>query len=105
MPIFALNLFEVCNREEYLKYARGSVNAIKAHQGRVVALGKYRQTVAGDLLPRTVFILVEWASKEAFDGYCNDQQLSELHSHRENGTSGYIWQLFDKLDNLRPLLK
>jgi hypothetical protein len=59
----------------------------------------------GDIEPRTVLILVEWAGKAAFDSYRNDPALADLHPHRINGTSGYIWHLFDKLDDLRPLLK
>ena len=52
-----------------------------------------------------VLILVEWPDKDAFDGYCNDPDLADLHAHRENGTSSYVWQLFDRLDDLRPVLK
>ncbi len=52
-----------------------------------------------------MLVLVEWDSREAFDGYCNDPDLADLHAHRENGTSSYIWHLFDRLDDLRPLLK
>jgi hypothetical protein len=48
---------------------------------------------------------VEWTSKEAFDSYCKDPKLAGLHLHRVNGTTDYIWQLFDKLDDLRPLFK
>jgi hypothetical protein len=32
-------------------------------------------------------------------------ELADLHTHRENGSSSYIWHLFDRLDDLRPLLK
>jgi heme-degrading monooxygenase HmoA len=63
------------------------------------------QCVAGDIAPRSVFILVEWASKEAFDNYRNDPALADLHPHRVNGTSDYIRHLFDKLEDLRPILK
>jgi hypothetical protein len=52
-----------------------------------------------------VLILVEWESKDSFDSYCNDPELADLHAHRENGSSSYIWHLFDRLDDLRPLLK
>ena len=104
-PVYALNLFDVSNRDEYLAYARRSVREVAAHNGRVVALGKYRETVTGDLQPRTVMILVEWASKEDFDGYREDPALAGLHPHRENGTARYVWQLFDRLDDLRPVLK
>ena len=55
--------------------------------------------------PRSVMIVVEWESKDAFDHYCNDPALADLHPHRENGTSNYVWHLFDRLDDLRPILK
>lgn len=104
-PVYALNLFDVTSGEEYLAYARRSAGEVQAHGGRVVALGKYRETVAGDVAPRSVLILVEWASREAFDGYCNDPALADLHPHRVNGTGSYVWQLFDRLEDLRPILK
>ena len=103
--VYALNLFDVSSREEYLAYARRSATEVAAHGGRVVALGKFREAVAGEISPRTVLILVEWASREAFEGYCSDPQLADLHPHRVNGTTNYIWHLFDKLEDLRPILK
>ena len=104
-PVYALNLFNVSNKDEYLAYSRRSVQEVGAHGGRVVALGKFRQAVTGDITPRTVLIVVEWASRHAFDSYCNDPALADLHPHRVNGTNSYIWHLFDKLDDLRPILK
>ena len=105
MPVYALNLFNLADPAEYLAYSRRSAKEVEAHGGRVLALGKFREAVAGDIEPRTVMILVEWVSKEAFDGYRTDPSLADLHPHRVNGTSNYIWHLFDKLDDLRPLLK
>ena len=105
MTVYALNLFDVSNKDEYLVYARQSVQAVGSHGGRVVSLGKYREAIQGDIAPRTVMILVEWESKDAFDSYRNDPALVDLHPHRENGTSNYIWHLFDKLEDLRPILK
>ena len=105
MPVYALNLFDVTNKEEYLAYSRRSVDEVRSHGGRVVALGKFREIAAGNISPRTVMIVVEWESKEAFDRYCNDPALPDLHAHRDNGTDNYIWHLFDKLDDLRPILK
>lgn len=58
-PVYALNLFDVSNKEEYLAYSRRSAQEVQAHGGRVVALGKYRESVAGDVTPRSVMILVE----------------------------------------------
>ena len=104
-PVYALNLFDIADRDEYLAYSKRSAREVAAHGGRVVALGKFREAAAGDIEPRTVLILVEWSSKEAFDGYCNDPKLADLHPHRVKGAGNYIWHLFDKLEDLRPLLK
>ncbi len=82
-PVYALNLFNVADRDEYLAYSRRSSKEVQTHGGRVVALGKFRETVAGNIKPRTVMILVEWASKAAFDSYCNDPTIADLHPHRE----------------------
>jgi len=56
-PVYALNLFNVSNRDEYLACSR------------------------------------------------SDSKLADLHPHRVNGTTDYIWSLFDKLEVLRPILK
>lgn len=103
-PVYALNLFNVSDKAEYLAYSRRSAREVAAHGGRVVALGKFREAAAGSIEPRTVLILVEWASRDAFDSYCNDPDLADLHPHRVNGTEQYIWHLFDKIEDLRPIL-
>ena len=105
MTVYALNLFNIANREEYLAYSKRSAREVQAHGGRVVALGKFREAAAGEIKPRQVLILVEWDSKEAFDSYRNDPKIADLHPHRVNGSADYIWHLFDRLDDLRPLLK
>jgi uncharacterized protein (DUF1330 family) len=105
MKVYALNLFNVADRDEYLAYSKRSAREVQAHGGRVVALGRFREAAAGEIAPRQVLILVEWESKEAFDGYCNDPKLADLHPHRVKGSSDYIWHLFDRLDDLRSLLK
>lgn len=104
-PVYALNLFDVSSKEEYLAYARRSAREVQAYGGRVIALGKFQTAVIGSIEPRTVMILVEWESKQAFDNYCHDPTLADLHPHRINGTSNYIWHIFDKLEDLRPILK
>jgi uncharacterized protein (DUF1330 family) len=104
-PVYALNLFDVSDKEEYLAYSRRSAREVQAHGGRVVALGRFREAATGSIEPRTVMILVEWASKDAFDSYSNDPALKDLHPHRINGTSNYVWHLFDKLEDLRPILR
>lgn len=104
-PIYALNWFDIANREEYLAYSRRSAREVERHGGRVVALGRFRESVSGDVEARQVLILVEWSSREAFDGYLTDPQLEDLHPHRQRGTARYVWHLFDRLEDLRPLLK
>jgi hypothetical protein len=42
-PVYALNLFDVADRDEYLAYSRRSAKEVLAHVGRVVALGKFRE--------------------------------------------------------------
>ena len=103
--VYALNLFNVADKDEYLAYSRRSAKEVQAHGGRVVALGKFREAMVGEIAPRQVLILVEWDSKGAFDSYCNDPKLADLHPHRVKGSSAYIWHLFDKLDDLRPLFQ
>jgi len=104
-PIYALNMFDVSSKEEYLAYSRRSACEVGAHGGRVVALGKFHEAIVGEIEPRQVLILVEWASKQHFDSYCDDPALADLHPHRVNGTDAYIWHLFDKLEDLKPILK
>ena len=106
MPVYALNLFDVTDRDEYLAYSRRSADEVGRHGGRVVALGQWVDTLVGDdVAPRQVLILVEWESRAAFDSYRDDPALADLHPHRIDGTSNYVWQLFDKLSDLRPILK
>ena len=104
-PIYALNLFDVADRQEYLAYARRSAVEVERHGGEVVALGRFRKSLLGDVEPRQVLILVKWNSREAFESYLSDPALSDLHPHRERGAGRYVWQLFDSLTDLRPLLK
>lgn len=104
-PVYALNLFDVADREEYLAYSRRSAREVERHGGRVVALGKLSDAIKGDIEPRQALILVEWKSRAHFDGYREDPELADLHPHREAGGGNYVWHLFDKLDDLRPLLR
>jgi len=107
-------LILACTRSSYLlrlcgslreRNSRRSSKEVEAHGGRVVALGRFQEAVAGDIKPRTVMILVEWKSKAAFDDYCTDPKIADLHPHRQKGAGDYIWHLFDKLEDLRPILK
>ena len=107
MSLYALNLFDLADNDDYLAYSRRSPAAVGRHGGRVVALGDHcaHPTELGDSEPRRVLVLVEWADHDAFDGFLADPDLADLHPLRENGTRRYIWWLFDRLDDLRPLLR
>jgi uncharacterized protein (DUF1330 family) len=102
-PVYALNLFNVKDREEYLAYLRRSATEVPAHGGKVVAIGKFRDAEQGALSPRQVLILVEWQSRASFESYIDDPDLADLHLHRINGTADYIWHLYDKLEDFRPI--
>ena len=104
-PVYALNLFDIADADEYLAYARRSEAEVQRHGGRVVAMGRFRERVEGPVEARQVMILVEWESISAFEGYRDDPDLADLHPHREEGTANYVWMLFDRLEDLRPLLR
>ena len=93
-PVYALNLFNVADRVDILSIRAVPRRRCRRTAGRVVALGKFREVAAGDIKPRSVMILVEWASKAAFDSYCNDPKIADLHPHREKGACDDIWHLF-----------
>src|SRR3989337_1149902 len=104
-PCHALNLCDLVDREEYLAYSRRSAGEVAAHGGKLVALGRLRETQKGDITPRQVLILVEWESREAFQRYLDDPAIADLHPHREKGAGNYIWHLFDRLEDLRTILR
>jgi uncharacterized protein (DUF1330 family) len=106
MPLYALNLFDLADNDLYRQYARRSVAAVKEHGGRVVALGRLDEAVQTQpgIEPRTVMILVEWPSREAFDAFLEDPEHDDLHPLREDGTQNYLWWTYERLEDLRPLL-
>ncbi len=104
MSVYALNLFDLADNEDYRAYSRRSVAAVGKHGGRVVALGRDAGAVIeGEIAPRHVMVLVEWPSRESFDAFLADRDLESLHPLREAGTHRYLWWLYDRLDDLRPL--
>jgi uncharacterized protein (DUF1330 family) len=108
MSLYALNLFDLADNDDYLAYSRRSLAAVRKYGGSVVALGKLDADApvsVGDTEPRQALVLVEWPSREAFQGFLDDPEHRDLHSLRENGTRNYLWWAYDRLDDLRPLLK
>jgi uncharacterized protein (DUF1330 family) len=105
MSVYALNLFDLADNDDYLAYSRKSVAAVGKHGGRLVALGRLAGAAqGGDTEPRQVMALVEWPSQAAFDAFVDDPENEDLHPLRENGTERYLWWLYERLEDLRPLL-
>jgi uncharacterized protein (DUF1330 family) len=106
MPLYALNLFDLGDNDLYRQYARRSVAAVKEHGGRVVALGRLDEAVQTQpgIEPRTVMILVEWPSRQAFDAFLEDPEHDDLHPLREDGTQNYLWWTYERREDLRLLL-
>lgn len=108
MSLYALNLFDLADNQDYLAYSRRSAAAVGEHGGRVVALGgldEQAPVLVGDTPPRKVMVLVEWPSREAFQAFLDDSTHADLHPLRENGTENYLWWAYERLEDLRPLLK
>ncbi len=105
MSLYALNLFDLADNDLYRRYSRRSAAAVGKHGGRVVALGKLAGVEEGDVEPRTAMILVEWPSREAFQGFLDDPEHADLHPLREGGTRNYLWWLYESLEDPRPLLE
>ena len=107
MSLYALNLFDFANNDSYLRYSRRSPEAVAKHGGRVVALGKLEEALQGapETEPRGVMVLVEWASREAFDAFLSDPEWEDLHPLREDGTRNYLWWTYERLEDLRPILR
>jgi uncharacterized protein (DUF1330 family) len=104
VAVYALNLFDLAGNDDYKAYSRRSADAVAGHGGKVVALGKLAEgapQLGGQ--PRHAMILVEWPSRQAFDDFVADPDLEDLHPLRENGTRNYLWWLYDRLEDLRPL--
>jgi uncharacterized protein (DUF1330 family) len=108
MSLYALNLFDLADNDDYLAYSRRSVTAVGKYGGKVVALGRLDSEATpapGDTHPRQVMVLVEWPDRAAFDGFQADPEHHNLHPLRENGTRAYLWWAYERLADLRPLLK
>ncbi len=105
MALYALNLFDLAENDSYRQYSRRSAGAVGKHGGRVVALGRLDGVQEGepDVEARTVMILVEWQSREGFRAFLDDPEHADLHSLREAGTRNYLWWLYERLEDLRPL--
>jgi uncharacterized protein (DUF1330 family) len=104
MTLFALNLFDLADNDDYRAYSKRSVAAVGRFGGTVHALGRLAGAEGHhDTEPRQVMVLVEWPDREAFDAFVADPGHHDLHPLREHGTERYLWWLFDRLEDLRPI--
>ncbi|MGB3681367.1 MAG: DUF1330 domain-containing protein [Rubrobacteraceae bacterium] len=102
-----MNLFDLADNDLYRQYSRRSVAAVTKYGGKVVALGKLDGALQGDpdVEPRQALVLVEWPSREDFQGFLGDPDHEDLHPLREDGTRNYLWWTYDRLDDLKPLFQ
>jgi hypothetical protein len=49
VTVYALNLFDISSKDEYLADSRRSAREIEAHGGQVVALGRFREAAVGEI--------------------------------------------------------
>ncbi|HEX8113775.1 MAG TPA: DUF1330 domain-containing protein [Kofleriaceae bacterium] len=108
MALYALNLFDLADNDDYLAYSRRSVAAVGKYGGKVVALGRLDSEATpdrGDTAPRQVMVLVEWPDRAAFEAFQDDPAHHDLHPLRRHGTRNYLWWAYERLEDLRPLLK
>src|SRR3989442_8247100 len=76
-PVYALNLFDIADREEYLAYSRRSVGEVERHGGRGVAPGRFSESGGGGGEPPPGFILLEGDSPGAVEKYPHDPHPQE----------------------------
>lgn len=38
-------------------------------------------------------------------GYIHDPETAQLHPHREKGLKDFVWHLFDRMEDLEPVLR
>jgi uncharacterized protein (DUF1330 family) len=99
---YAMNLFDVTDVDKYLAYFSRLPEIAPQYGARFVAVGRYLETMAGELAPRQVMLVVEWASESEFKRFLENPELADLHPLREDGTAAYIWQTFDGVDLTDP---
>ena len=107
MALYALNLFDLAGNDSYRQYSRRSAKAVGKHGGRIVALGRLDGVQEGEpeTEPRTAMVLVEWPSRESFQAFLDDPEHEDLHPLREEGTRNYLWWIYERLEDLRPLFR
>ena len=104
--IYALNLLDLADNDDYREYMKLSGPFVEKYGGKVVSIGKLSKEVksrGGE--PRSIMVLVEWESAARFQAFLDDHSAAHAHALREGGTKNYLWWAYDKLEDLRPILR
>lgn len=103
MSLIALNLFDIRDNNTYLEYLKLAAYELSTRDAKVLSIGRFADSLRGDIPAREVMVVVAWPSQESFDSYVNNPHLDDLHELREQATENYIWHTFDGFDNFRFL--
>lgn len=93
------------DKTEYLAYIKAAEKALEKRGSKQLIFGKLIASPIGDIEPRQVLMAMEWDSMASIKSYIEDPDLYEVHPHRDNGVDDFVWQLFEKLEDLVPVLK
>jgi len=104
--IYALNLLDLADNDDYRGYMKISGPFVEKHGGKVVSIGRLsKESASTGGEPRSIMVVVEWPSAEAFEAFKNDPSADHAHHLRESGTKNYLWWAYDKLEDLRPIFR
>lgn len=102
--VYALNLFNLADNGDYRQYLKVAVPLVDRYGGRVREIGLLSDAATSEGgQPRRVMALVEWPSAEAFEAFKADDDHGPAHALRASGTTDYLWWVYDKLTDFRPL--
>lgn len=105
-PVYALNLFDLADNDDYVQYLRRTSSAVEKHGGRLVALASLSaDAVSSGGEPRQVMVLAEWPSAEELEKFRDDADHAEVHALRGTGTQRYLWWSYDRAEDFREVMQ
>ena len=107
MSLYALNLFDLADNDDYLgtPSAPGRGAAPRRHGAALGKLDEDAPVPEGDTQPRQAMVLVEWPSREAFQAFLDDPTTRTCIRCARTARATTWWCVYEKLEDLRPLLK
>ena len=89
MAVFVVAQGRIDNREMLDKYVEMVIVTIHARGGRVLAFAEAPEVIEGSVgFPRTV--ILEFPSRESFQGWYDSPQYQAILSLRQNSTPGTL---------------